>query len=405
MFRFLLFFKGYLLVEISGYATERFINLCKLKNIYLWDLKAYHGKFSVKMKVSDFDRLEEIKLKTNVKVDILKKYGLPFFFQKRKSRIFYLLFLLFAIILIFVSNLFVWKIEFDGNQTVTNEQLEDFLHQYKVDIGCQKSKVAFEKIEKSLRKEFSTIKWCSVAIKGNTLYVSIKENLLSGYEETDINTKNGYTDIVAAEDGVVEKLMIRNGVACVKIGDNVTKGQVLVTGLVPVYDDNMEVKTYHYYNADADVLLKTTMIYEENIKDTYSKKEYTGRIKKIDYIKIFNKDIHLPFKVPYAYYDIFSSSNRLILFKTLKLPVYYGAYEAREYFFIEQKYSNEEIVEIANEKLKKYYKSLSQKGVQILQKDVKIEYNANNWVISGIFVVYITKMETIYKEQVENILE
>ena len=71
MFRFLLFFKGYLLVEISGYATERFINLCKLKNIYLWDLKAYYGKFSVKMKVSDFDRLEEIKLKTNVKMPCL----------------------------------------------------------------------------------------------------------------------------------------------------------------------------------------------------------------------------------------------------------------------------------------------------------------------------------------------
>ena len=61
--------------------------------------------------------------------------------------------------------------------------------------------------------------------------------------------------------------------------------------------------------------------------------------------------------------------------------------------------------EIANTKLNLYYESLSQKGVQILQKDVKIEYNANNWGISGDFVVNVAQMEKIYREQVENTIQ
>ena len=139
MFRFFLFLKGYLLMEISGYGAERFINLCKLKDIYLWELKPYANKYLMKISVRDFNMLEEIIHKTDVKVDILKKYGLPFFFQKKHSRAYNMIFLIIAMSLIFISNLFVWKIEFSGNLTVSDEQIEDFLKKHDVDIGSLKS--------------------------------------------------------------------------------------------------------------------------------------------------------------------------------------------------------------------------------------------------------------------------
>ena len=405
MFRFFLFLKGYLLMEISGYGAERFINLCKLKNICLWELKPYANKYLMKISASDFNRLEEIIHKTDVKVDILKKYGLPFFFQKKHSRAYNLFFLLLAVSLIFISNLFIWKIEFSGNLTVSDEQIADFLKVYDVDIGSLKASVEFEKIEKELRKEFSIIKWCSVSVNGNTLSISIEENSLLDLQKTENGTEFSYSDILASADGVIEEIMVRNGVPLVNIGDTVTKGQILVTGAVPIYNDSLEITNYHYYDADADILLKTTMVYQENLNEMYSEKEYTGRKKKVQYFKIYNKDIHVPFQPSYAYYDIYTTSNQIVLFDTIKTPVYYGTYEAREYIVVEKKYTKEEIAEIANTKLNLYYESLSQKGVQILQKDVKIEYNANNWGISGDFVVNVAQMEKIYREQVENTIQ
>ena len=38
MLAFLRFLKGYLKLHISGYSPERFMNLCRLNGIILWDI-------------------------------------------------------------------------------------------------------------------------------------------------------------------------------------------------------------------------------------------------------------------------------------------------------------------------------------------------------------------------------
>ena len=90
MFRFLLFMKGYYSILVSGYGAERFINLCKVKNIYLWDLQMSHNEFCMKIAKADYESLDEIVNKTGVKVDILQKYGLPFLLMGKNNRIFYI---------------------------------------------------------------------------------------------------------------------------------------------------------------------------------------------------------------------------------------------------------------------------------------------------------------------------
>ena len=73
---------------------------------------------------------------------------------------------------------------------------------------------------------------------------------------------------------------------------------------------------------------------------------------------------------------------------------------------LQKKYAKEDVVKIFNENLSNYYRSLSEKGVQILEKNVKIEYNANKWVLKGSFVVTFYNSEKEYKEvQVENIAQ
>ena len=97
MYRFFLFFKGYFLIVVNGFGTERFINLCKLKQIYLWDIKVVHNNtYRMKISMADYEILSELVNKTGVKVDILEKYGLPFCFLGKKNRTYYLIFLMIA---------------------------------------------------------------------------------------------------------------------------------------------------------------------------------------------------------------------------------------------------------------------------------------------------------------------
>ena len=128
MYRFFLFVKGYYLITVEGLLAERFINLCKVKNIYLWDLQNSNNIYRMKISIEDYNILDDIMNKTGVKVDILEKYGLPFLFLGKKNRIFYLYFVLLALMLVFVSNLFVWKIDFLAWFTTSNYDLSNSLN-------------------------------------------------------------------------------------------------------------------------------------------------------------------------------------------------------------------------------------------------------------------------------------
>ena len=75
-------------VEVQGFFTERYINLCKINNINIWNIKTIGGgivRFSIAIK--DFKKLRKISKKTKCKVKILKKEGIYFkLFKYRKRR-------------------------------------------------------------------------------------------------------------------------------------------------------------------------------------------------------------------------------------------------------------------------------------------------------------------------------
>ena len=153
MFRFFLFLKGYYLITVEGLLAERFINLCKVKKIYLWELKNSNNIYRMKISVADYNILDDIVNKTNVKVDILEKYGLPFLFLGKKNRTFYLVFILLALMLVFTSNLFIWKIDFIGNYTITDEQLEEYKYKLKKRLAGVDIVVINENVEASYISE------------------------------------------------------------------------------------------------------------------------------------------------------------------------------------------------------------------------------------------------------------
>ena len=76
-------------VEIEGFFTERFINLCKINNIKIWDIRnIVNGVTRFKIHISDFKKLRTIARKTKCKIRIKEKQGLYFkLFKYRKRKL------------------------------------------------------------------------------------------------------------------------------------------------------------------------------------------------------------------------------------------------------------------------------------------------------------------------------
>ena len=84
------YIQGYLLIQVTGYSPERFLNLCSRKQIYLWGLEPKENSYEMFITIRGFRKLKPILKKTRTKVTILNRLGLPLFFHKyRKRKVFF----------------------------------------------------------------------------------------------------------------------------------------------------------------------------------------------------------------------------------------------------------------------------------------------------------------------------
>ena len=60
---------GVVTVQIEGFFTERFINLCKINNIKIWEIRnIVKGVVRFEISIYDFKKLRKVAKKTKCKV-------------------------------------------------------------------------------------------------------------------------------------------------------------------------------------------------------------------------------------------------------------------------------------------------------------------------------------------------
>jgi len=377
--------KGYLRIKVWGFSPERFINLCGNKDILLWDIVKEGDAYYMSISLQSFYKLRPIVRKTGTKVAILQRYGLPFFVPVLFQRKFFVLGCMLAIAFWYVSSLFIWDIEITGNYRITEDSFIKFLKQYEVTAGMRKSELNIEEMEKEIRRVFPEITWTSAKLSGTKLLIAVKENdapiVSAVIEEIE------GADLVTEYDGIIKSMIVRNGVPKVGIGDEITKGTVLVEGRVPIYNEDATVREYKYVKADADIVLEHTLQFVEKLPFDYVKKEYTGRTEKRYYLRLGNQDFRFGGTYPFLQCDNVIRESRPAVFEKLSIPIYFGSYTYREYQNVEHEYTLEQAETILNEKLNIFLASLTEKGVQIIEKNVKIDTKSKTWFIQGDFCV------------------
>lgn len=263
-------------------------------------------------------------------------------------------------------------IEYVGNVQISDDELNNFLDSEEIHYGMKKDALDCEETEKSLRASFPNVTWTSIYFQGTKLYVEVKEN-----EKTEpvIEDVQG-TNLVATEAGTITSIITRNGVPKVKAGDVVEVGQILVEGAVPVYDEAQSVIDYQIYNSDADISIQTQLMYREQLEKIYPVIQYTENEHKSIFMEVFGYHMESPvIGKKYQSSEKVTQKHQVCLLDNLYLPIYYGNICEKEYHLRYLEYSEEEMKNILNDNFEKFILCLQEKGVQIIEKDVKINKN------------------------------
>lgn len=383
MLHWIQYIRGYVVIRVWGYSVERLLNLCGNHDILVWEIEDHGDYHTMHISIEGFFALKPLLKKTGTRVAILHRYGLPFFMSKMLARKIFVAGLLGCILFWCLTSRFIWDIRIEGNLSLTEDVLLDYLEERGIHTAMKKSELEIEPLEQALREDYDLITWTSAQLKGTTLLIRIKENDMPVYEVNTPKEEQG-VDLTAARDGVVTYIITRKGVPLVAKGQSVQAGDVLVSGAVPVYNEDSTVRRYQFVEADADIVLRYAkeITLEEAV--TYEEKLYTGETIGIPVLGVGEKALSFRFLgIPYEYYDISEEKKQVQLLDHLYLPFYYGKRTVQEYEIAIKKHTDDEMKVLLQARWDKIIETLKEKGVQIAKKNVTIKKNDEKWVLNA----------------------
>lgn len=387
--RFYMYILGYVEITVEGFFIERFINMCNTESIILWSSNIQKGTIlKARISKSDFKKIKNIARKTNCRVAINKKNGLPFVVKKYRKRKVFAIALLVIAIFCFSITRFIWNIEVEGNSKFSKEEIISEVGNYGINIGRLKSNIDIEKIKNEIRLKYSDISWIGIDIKGTNVIIHVVEAI----EQPDIIEENVPCNIVAEKNGVISRMVVRNGTPRVNVGDEVAKGDLLVEGIMEgKYTGVREV------HSDADIFILKK--YEKQKKEPFIQQiqEKTGNQENFVEIYINNFKIFFNKGVPkFKKCDTIRTYKKMKLFSNYYIPieiVKITNFEVNESFRI---YAESELIEKVTKELQnELNQNLNLRDFCNIQEEVTSETDENGVTVK---VVYLTEEKIGTKE-------
>jgi len=371
---------GYVRIQVEGYYAERFINICTNRKLLIWNLKRKNVvELCLNIGIKDFKKLSDIARRTNCKVRIINKKGIPFLLYKYKKRKIFAIFLLIIVIMIFISSMYVWNIDIYIQDNESIENIQEDLQKLGLKQGIKKNKIDTDKIINDIRLNRNDIAWIGIDIEGT----NVKVKIVKAKEQPEIISNKDYCDIIAKKSGTISKITAQNGTAVVKVGDIVNTGDILIKGIMEgKYTEPRQVHSLGVVEAEI-VYSKTKEIYfEQEIYNQTGKKENKYEInfnnKKVKLYKNISK---------YEFYITEVNQKKIKISKNFYLPISITKRTNLEQTKEVKEYSLEEAIEIATKDLAKDFENELSNKESIIDKNVKTIQKEDSVIVTLVYKV------------------
>ncbi|WP_099204052.1 sporulation protein YqfD [Scatolibacter rhodanostii] len=284
---------GYACFEIEG-QTARFLNVAVKSNLQMWNIRRKNEKSVGYIRANQYKKLRAISKRCSTKLRCRYKRGLPFYtyrFSRRKG-----LFLgtVMGIVLYFFLSGFIWNVEVNGLESLTQAQVREAAKQIGVYEGASQKNFNAAAAAVEMKVKIPEISWVSFNTDGCTVQIEIKE----AEEKPEMELGDTPSNIIAEKEGVIVHIEAQTGMKKVDIGDVVEKGQLLITGiysenLSPYIQKKAPVKSY-VLKARGSVIAETVRNYEVEVPRIKEIEVETGE-KTNSYLLFFGIKIPLGF--------------------------------------------------------------------------------------------------------------
>lgn len=366
---------GYVSFEAIGESPEKLINLSVKNSIGLWDLKKVNKSLYGNIMLPEYENFTQIAKKCNCEINLIKKTGFPFVKLRYSKRLGALIGIIIFAAIIWISSLYVWSINVSGNNEISSEDIINTAKDCGICPGILKKRIDVSSTEQMIMSKLGNIAWMSVNIEGSCVNIIVKEKIVS----PEIVVESEPCNIIASKDGQIERLETYKGTPVVSAGDIVTKGQLLVSGVVEGPDFKSGLT-----DADCKVFAKTKHKVERKIPLTTVQAKDTGKIVKKYRIKAFGKEFSIwsPKKIDDTYRCENSSNNAKFFGVDIPIVLYTEKWYEQE--CSEKTITSEEAKKEIVEELSKIQDENNQ-DIKILEKFEEEREENGEYIYNAIF--------------------
>ncbi len=321
---------GYVEFCADGGFPERFLNLCKLNGISLWNVENDGVKVKACTSAREFKSIKKPAENSGMTVKILENKGIPFWAKRHKWRCGLLVGLLVAVCLVWYMSGFIWEVEITKENGVKINNFTETLAELGVKPGIRKSQIDIPEVQEALLDIYPELSWVSINIFGDKARVEYTPSTPAP-EIVDTKTPS---NIVALKSGKIVLIEGYDGTNAVKEGAFVSEGSLLISG-VKTNGDGSEKLT----RARGKVFAETENLYD-------CEKAYENDLKISDEIKVRYKLNLFGLKIPLGFKpqgEKISQTDVFLTVNSVNLPVGIIRDESLTFSESTQKYSLQEI--------------------------------------------------------------
>ncbi len=369
------FLAGWQILTVSPEERVRVFDLLYKNGISFTDeIRHSDGTIAVCLKGKERLLFRQCAEKEGISCMLSELHGLPVVLSFLRYRPAFLLGILLFCVWMFYSTRIIWDIRIDGATKTEPEKIISLLSDLGCGIGDYYPSIDFNDLHSRYAAEQQDIAWLSVYMNGTVAEVQVRE---LWRDERNLPSANTYANILADADGVVESVNVIEGQACVKPGDLVRKGQVLISGVIVQKDESVR---YEY--AAGEVICRTAHPICVQIRTNQETKSYTGRESVKKSIKFFKKTINLFGNggTLYENYDKIYTIEQLCPLGLCELPVWLEEHRYREYETVTQDIPVEEAADEAMVALTEQIKAATQ-NAELLSKSVTTDFTDGVYTI------------------------
>ena len=295
----------------------------------------------VLLRASDFERIRDKLLPLGVTASEVS--GLFSLVRRAFSYRGVIAALALVLAMIFATSGVVWEIDVAAEGGVSQGSVISQLKNSGFGVGTRWSEVNTSDIENALLLKSDDISWISINRRGSVAYVEVMGK--EGGEVTEPAV--GYSNIVAVADCVIEEITVSSGYAAVSVGDAVSAGDLLISGVIPAEAGG------GYTEASGRVLGRLSHTLVAEVSKNEPRREPLKRELCEISLQIFDFSVNIFKKYGNvdSGCDIIKDIEELIVLGKHKLPVSLTKTYAQKYADTVSDYTDEELVKIASARL------------------------------------------------------